>query len=81
MRGNWIEFACLLLTVLKGKNQDSLVELGQLSNYRLLSTGYGAFRSFDGCRKLSVYEPRKKVVQNETLVNRTVRRQVAGIVT
>lgn len=27
MRGNWIEFACFLLTDLEGKNQDSLSSL------------------------------------------------------
>ena len=59
MRRNWIEFACLVLTDLEGENQDSLVELGLLSNCRLLSLGYGTFRSWDGCRKLSVYEPRE----------------------
>ncbi len=43
MRGNWIEFACLLLTDLDGKTQDSLVELGLLPNCRLLSMAYGIF--------------------------------------
>ena len=62
MRGNWIEFACLLLTDLEDKNQGSLFESGLLPNYRLLSTGYGTFRSCDGCRKLFVYEPGEPVV-------------------
>ena len=65
MRGNWIEFACLLLTDLTGKNRDSLVELGLLTNCHLLSMAYGISRSCDGCRELSVYEPRELVVPGD----------------
>ena len=70
MRGNWIEFACLLLTDFEGKNQDSLVELGLSLNCHLLSMIYGSFRPCDGCRKLSVYEPRDVVVPDDALAFR-----------
>ena len=32
MRGNWIEFACFLLTDLADRTQDGLVELVLLAN-------------------------------------------------
>ena len=54
MRRNWIEFACLLLTDLEGKNQDSFVELGLLANYRFLSMGYGSDLSTNPVRSFSI---------------------------
>lgn len=47
------------------ENQDSLVELGLLSIYRLSSAGYGTSCSLDGCRRLSVHEPREVVVPSD----------------